>query len=265
MNEFYLNLPSNTQKALGASRENTTSEFRVRLPKDIRLKGDWEVALVEVQHPNSWDNVPEGENKIIVLYAERQNPDSLNIASKIVHLFVQTGYYDDPESLIRAIENAIEHRIDYPTVGDPELRDIFFHDYDHIRRRFIIGSKDPKYNLQLSDTLAYMMGYKYNVISGFGMAEYPPDMRGGIDSIYVYCDLVEPQIVGDSMEPLLRILPVSGNYGDIVHRVFDSPHYVDVLQKEFSSVGISIKTDRDLPVPFRFGKSVVKLHFRRKL
>ena len=110
-----------------------------------------------------------------------------------------------------------------------------------------------------------MLGYKHNFISSKkDIAVYEPDMRGGLESLYVYCDLVDPQIVGDTMEPLLRILPVVGKYGDVVHRVFVAPHYLNVLQKDFSEVGISIKTDQDKLIGFEFGKSVVKLHFRRK-
>jgi hypothetical protein len=264
MSEFYLNLPSNTFKELGASRENTSSEFRVRLPKDIHLTGDWEVALVEIQHPNSWDNVPEGENKMTIMYSEAQNPTTLVPSSKITYLYIEPGFYDSPDILCAAIQNAIAIKSENPEKEDAPLKGKIFFDWDHVRRRFVLGFPDPKYNILLSETLAYIMGFKFRVFTGKGFADHPPDFRGGIDSLYVYCDLVEPQIVGDSMEPLLRILPVSGKYGDIVHRVFDSPHYVNVLQKEFSSVSITIKTDRDLPVPFRFGKSVVKLHFRRK-
>ena len=123
----------------------------------------------------------------------------------------------------------------------------------------------PGYHITLSEHLAYMLGFKSPFLEKqITMGQYPPDMRGGIDSLFVYCDIVSPQVVGDSMQHLLRILPVGGKYGDIINHVFVSPHYMDVLQKDFSSISISIKTDRDLPVPFKFGKTILKLHFRRK-
>ena len=112
--------------------------------------------------------------------------------------------------------------------------------------------------------MQYMLGFKEKVFSKTTVAEYPPDLRAGIDNLYVYCDLCQPQIVGDTMEPLLRILPVIGNYGDVIHRVFSAPHYIGVLHRDFSAVRISIKTDRNENVPFAFGKTVAKLHFRRK-
>ncbi len=51
MNDFYLTLPSN------ASLLNTTANFSVHLPQKLNLQGRWEVALVEIQYPFSWNNI----------------------------------------------------------------------------------------------------------------------------------------------------------------------------------------------------------------
>ena len=143
------------------------------------------------------------------------------------------------------------------------IKSCFDVSYNALHHRVILSVCENR-QLVFSKLLAYMLGFKYNYIEGERTADYEPDLRGGMDSLYVYCDLIEPQIVGDVMEPLLRILPVIGEYGKVIHQVFVAPHYVNVLQKEFSSVRISIKTDQDRPILFRFGKSVVKLHFRQK-
>jgi hypothetical protein len=95
-------------------------------------------------------------------------------------------------------------------------------------------------------------------------AKYPPDMRAGMESLYVYCDLCEPQIVGNANEQIIRIVPVHGKHGELQSKVFVAPHYVNVLKKDFASVRISIKTDTDHVMPFQFGKCIIKLHFRKK-
>ena len=41
-----------------------------------------------------------------------------------------------------------------------------------------------------------------------------------ITSIYVYCNIVQGQIVGNTMVPLLRTIPVSGNSGDVITKTF---------------------------------------------
>ena len=255
MSEFYLNLPSNTNKALGAHRINSTSEFRVRLPNDIRLTGQWEVALVEIQCPYSWDNVPVTREKRLLT----NQLAIVDKADQYQKLSLWPSYYDDIDHLMAGIE-AVRTSQKSEMFKKAEFQIGYHRIFRRVEIKFTKG-----FQVLLSDHLAYMLGFKSpSLLGGSTMAQYAPDLRGGIDSLFIYCDIVASQVVGDSMQPLLRILPVSGKYGDVLHKIFVSPHYVDVLHKDFSSVSISIKTDRDLPVPFKFGKSIVKLHFRRK-
>ncbi len=86
----------------------------------------------------------------------------------------------------------------------------------------------------------------------------------GFYSLYVYCSLVEPQIVGNVMAPLIRSVHINGNYGDIIEKLYQTPHYVPVVAKEVDRIEIDIKGDDNQSVPFQFGKTVVKLHFRKK-
>lgn len=113
-----------------------------------------------------------------------------------------------------------------------------------------------------------MMGFEecnlFNWNNRKEIAKYPIDMRAGVDALYVYCDLVENQIVGNTREPLLRILPVQGYHGEMIDKDFVARHYIPVLKKEFSTVKITIKSDRDTLIPFAFGKVIVKLHFRNQ-
>lgn len=261
MNEFYVNLPSNTQKTIGSSRDNTTSEFYVPLPHAVRLTGQWEVSLVEIMYPYSWDNLKAASedgwkmstNEIVVNDVKTGHSEQVLVCN---------GNYENIDHLLAAIKDTIDTKLsgkDYIRPSDVDFM------YNPLNRRVVVQLKE---NLELiiSEQIAYMLGFKQRILNQTeNLASYPPDMRGGIDSLYIYCDLVQPQIVGNVLVPLLRILPVSGTYGNIVHQVFVMPHYIDVLHKEFSHVTVSIKTDRDLPIPFKFGKTVLKLHFRRKL
>ena len=51
--------------------------------------------------------------------------------------------------------------------------------------------------------------------------------------MYVYCDLVEPQIVGDVQSPLLKIVSVEGNDGEIVNVHYSRPFYLPVIRQHF--------------------------------
>jgi hypothetical protein len=51
------------------------------------------------------------------------------------------------------------------------------------------------------------------------------NLKKGLNSLYVYCPLVEPRMVGDAQVPLLRIVPVEGRDGEMITRVFDPIQY----------------------------------------
>ena len=62
------------------------------------------------------------------------------------------------------------------------------------------------------------------------------DIDQGFDTIYVYTDVVESCIVGDSLAPLLWSLPVGGSHGATVYDRFINIHYVPLLYAQFESI-----------------------------
>ena len=247
MAEFYLSLPSNTNRTKEVSRENTTSDFRIQLAKDIKLAGEWEMALVEIQFPYSFDNVTNTKEEWMSANEIMIRNDDLSIYEQVR---LTPCNYDTIASLVAAVQQQIQ-------IHEMSI------EYDTVHKRVIFRLPE-NYMLTLSEALTYMLGFKQIHITGDSQAEYPPDLRCGLDALYVYCDIAELGVVGNSMEPLLRIIPVQGDYGQMIHHDYFAPHYVNVLQKEFSSIHITIKTDRNKPVAFKFGKSILTLHFKRK-
>ena len=277
--DFYVNLPSNTQiNKEDVWRQNTTSQFRVRLPHEMRLVGEWQVALAEILYPHSWDNVTYdaddstgSENSVI--FARIAEP------RKVYHSSIDAGHYDTAEGLLQALEysklsvaRVLNAKIKMTKskeekaelMEELELFDPNIELEYNKKRRRVIATGDGEWIIVLSHKMQYILGFNKKIISAGDLARYAPDVRGGIDSLYVYSDICEPQIVGDSLEQVLRIVPVGGEYGELVDKVFVSPHYINVLKKSFSTIDINIKTDTNKPVPFAFGKCVLKLHFRKK-
>ena len=261
--DFYINLPSNTHND---QQFNTTSSFRIRLPHEIRLTGEWEVALVEIQYPRSWNNTTADKgslgvrnNEIVYRAKEFDRISNPKVAT------ITPSYYGNVHNLLQSIKKAKVKQLNDENVYEElyeNTEDSFQFDYDSVINRVTFNS--DSHSVFLSDKLSYMLGFEDRFIKDTAIAKHAPDMRGGIDSLYVYCDICEPQIVGNSLERLLRIIPVKGSYGDIVMETFTLPHYINVLHKSFSTIQVSIKSDVDLPIPFSFGKCVVKLHFRKK-
>ncbi len=90
---------------------NTPADFHVRLPYPLDLDGDWELGLVEIQYPFSWDNVKGGTEK-----SNQDNWILINMQNNnayyegIIELRIPTGSYASVESLITAMQDAMDNR-----------------------------------------------------------------------------------------------------------------------------------------------------------
>ena len=105
-----------------------------------------------------------------------------------------------------------------------------------------------------------MLGFRQAIFpAGEYVSDWVADVKKGFNSLYVYCPLVEPRIVGDAQVPLLRIVPVEGRDGEMITRVFDPIQYCLLLQR-FQTVEIDIRDDTGTIVPFERGRVVVTLH-----
>ena len=129
----------------------------------------------------------------------------------------------------------------------------------------------PHFNFRLHDAIALILGYREaTTINGpdWAKPEYGVDVNHGDRSLYVYCDLVEDQIVGDSTVKVIRTVPLTHKPGVVTplvrHFHTDNPRYVPVSQRNTQTVEIHTRDDTGHDVPFIAGKVIVKLHFRLK-
>ena len=110
--------------------------------------------------------------------------------------------------------------------------------------------------------IGQMLGFSPNkVISMTSTAERAVDLEHGFHDLYVYCDIIQSQYVGDALVPLLRIVPVEGKDGERISKSFIRPQYLPVSRKQFESIEVNIKRDTGETVPFELGKVLLTLHF----
>ena len=83
-------------------------------------------------------------------------------------------------------------------------------------------------------------------------------------TMYVYSDLVESQVVGDTQAILFHILVPRGEPGDVVAEEIKLPTHHRLRTFVFSSVKINIRGDTGEPIPFDSDTVRVTLHFRRR-
>ena len=66
-----------------------------------------------------------------------------------------------------------------------------------------------------------------------------------MSTIYVYCNIAQPQIVGgDTNAQLLKSSPVEVTFGDIIAKKFTKIQYVPVQTKSFEEVEIVSRNEK---------------------
>jgi len=84
------------------------------------------------------------------------------------------------------------------------------------------------------------------------MAELPLNLTGSQNLLYVYCDVLEQVVVGDTKAPLLRIANRSAKETTVheEHVTFNPIQYVLLQKKCFDNVTVYMMHDTGMPVPF---------------
>jgi hypothetical protein len=84
-------------------------------------------------------------------------------------------------------------------------------------------------------------------------------------ALFVYCDVAQAQLLGDSHTKILRAVPVQHDRprSVTISQRFSNIYYCRVGKARFDTLEIDIRDDTGRPVPFRSGRVIVVLHFRK--
>lgn len=233
---FYITLISDS--SLTFFPNNKISQFTTQLPRPINLNGDWEMAVVDFIYPHTWYNVRNDNNLFGFDLGD----------GKLEGRRIPPGCYETIPDLIKGmIIPSHKNKID-------------FH-YHPVTKRVKIRT-DAKSKVILNEGLAELLGFEPGEYTGYQQSPFVADPKSTFPVMYVYCDLVEPQIVGDVQAPLLKIVTVEGNDGEIVNAQYPRPFYLPVIRQHFQTIHIDIRLHSGDLVPFQRGKVFVMLHFR---
>ena len=218
--EFYLTLPSNSSKTYFDKQD--ASHYFTKLHGNVRLDpSEWVVGLAEISYPATYDNIPVCE-----FTAELHVPDKPDAGHRS-RCAVRAKHYISPQDLINDwLRGFISHPNYLYYRGKRKIRLA----YDKISERVTFSFDESDHVLKLSHPLAHVLGFReedgvpYEKADGSGgiripkeihrseptvnvRAHHPVNVDRLILVIYVYCDLIERQQVGDSYVQLLRTLP----------------------------------------------------------
>lgn len=260
--DFTIFLPSNSSAKYFPN--NTTTNFSTRLPKEIELYGRWVVGLSEIHVPCTSFHLRR-EDCIL-------KNDNVNEKPR----YFQHGTYTTIQCLIDTIND---------TVTRPGKKELCMKLFYNERGGFVsIGF------LAKNNTVKICSGPDLSPavqrILGFELGVNPTDVREQIDNyqlrlvgaqpasfartvpdqLFVYSNLCEPSIVGDTHAPLLRIVNIEArkfDFGTTIVKHFGPVHYVPVLVNRFQTIDIDIRDQFGKPIPFEFGTLTAALHFKR--
>ena len=242
---FYLTLPSNA--SMDVFPNNKIGSYHVKFPQTFDLNGEWEVGLYSISYPNTWYTLQKHQRNIY--YSTDGGKNFWNSAR------VDYGYYTTIPELIKSINAAMKKELTNNNIA---------FSYNP-RTHKVKVTLAAKHHIYLREQLARILGFggKDLKIRKTQECPYVAELQI-ITSIYVYCDIVQPQIVGNTMVPLLRTIPVSGNPGDVITKTFTNIQYVPVQTKSFEDIEILLRADTGDPVPFERGKVIATLYFRKQ-
>lgn len=225
--------------------ENKISHYITRLPAPLELTGSWEVGIVEFMYPHTWYNV-NAQNNLIGF--------DLNDGKKLGRR-IPPGFYETVPDILKAIKIK-------------EHDDKIYFSFNTATKRVNIKVKNNA-KVILHNGLCQMLGFEPTEIHSYGdeiniQSPYIADPCAHYRVLLIYTDIVEPQIVGDVVAPLLRIVTVTGKDGEMVDVQYERPHYLPLNRKMIDTIEIVIRTHTGDLTPFERGRSYVKLHFRQK-
>ena len=82
-------------------------------------------------------------------------------------------------------------------------------------------------------------------------------------NIHVYCDIVQVQIVGDKMAPLVAVVPCQKTTE--TYETFcavENIHYIPVQTKAFQNIKVHLRSSTEESIPFEHGRAAITLHLK---
>jgi len=228
---------------------NKQSSFKVQLPRTMYLNNTYEVGLAEIHYPTSWRTMAQKESFSFIIFKQP--------AYIPIEISIPQGYYQTMFEFVKVINRALSDYLE-GTEDKIKLADVV------ATQKITIYTTEGMY-IKFADELCDVLGVERGQYLGnIDQSPYRYDITRGFHSLFVYCNICEPQVVGNIFAPLLRTVGISGKRGEHIMKTYGEPHYIQVSTKQIDSIEINIKDDTGEFVPFMFGKVICKLHFRQR-
>ena len=245
---FYITLPSESSKDLFP--ENNPSEYIVRLPHWIQLKGEWEIGLHSIAY-TQWNIIQHLDGTISYTY-----PD--NGTTKTGTGGKTRKHYSSVDEYVSSINESLEE-----SRVNNEIE--FTIDLDGK----VTVSLAPGYKVRLRREQAIVLGFMnfedsaetYDV-KDTDTGSYKANLYRETN-ILVYCNIVQSQIVGDRLIPLVAIVPYQKTTETYeTFYAVENIYYIPVQTKAFQNIKVHLRSSTEEPIPFEHGRATITLHLK---
>ena len=247
MEDFFATLPSSTS----VFTDNTLSHYITKLRRPLELRGEWEVALVEITTPTFWYNLDADHCRFSVNVNEEGWQET----------GVPPGYFSDNRYLIDLLNQSGQ------AVTQKLKTWLHYNQYE----RKVLFQIPEGVKVKIYRGLAHVLGLNDEQIIDNSENIYPKrgvDLNHGVHAIFIYTDIIHHQLVGDAEVPLLRAVRMKsftgGDRPEMDTVVYTHPHYLPVSKQYIETIEIDIRTDTGVRIPYNTGKVISKLHFRQR-
>ncbi|KAJ8043891.1 hypothetical protein HOLleu_11191 [Holothuria leucospilota] len=247
-----LTLPSNS--SMDIFPDNTLAHYYTHLSKPLELRGKWEVAMCGISYTRSWYDLDHDSGSFGVKLGSSEDPRVFTYGN----IRTDVGPVDLAKLLSKSDANTSWS-------------------WSEMNAKFTVRVRttDPTYcSIFATDRMATITGFTSRAIGIIEDVEdetyvhfrstRPADLHP-IHQLYVYTDIIEHQLVGDTTAPLLRTVPAGNKFGETIDVDFSKLHYKPIARSLINNIEIDIRDETGMSIPFENGRVIVKLHFRQKL
>lgn len=243
---FYLNLPSNSSHKYYPN--NKVGSYKIKLPYKLCLSSDYQVALTEITFVNSFGTFIGGDSRDNHILFDRKVKSLISYSASLIPV----KYYKNIEDLLESINYSIP---------DEYSNDV----------KFYIEKKTNRVSVSIKNNSEVILSNKISIILGFNgdvllkekinIAKQSHNIYDERYHMFIYSDIVESQIVGSSLVPLLRMVDISGKEEvNTVH--FQNPYYLNLSRFEIDTISVMLCDAYGDELSIDRGYITLTLHFK---
>ena len=248
---FYITLPS--ESSGDVFPENNPSEYTIRLPHWIQLKGEWEIGLHSIAY-TPWNIIQPLDEPISFMNGGKGKGGKMR------------KHYSSVNEYVSSINRSLkESHVDKSRVDKSNEIEFFYELNGKVKVHL-----SPGYTVRLRREQAIVLGFMtfedssetYDIENVEESGQYKANLYRETN-ILVYCNIVQPQIVGDRLIPLVAIVPYQKTTETYeTFYAVENIHYIPVQTKTFQNIKVHLRRSTEESIPFEHGRAAITLHLK---